>query len=410
MRICITGGNFYGRGAEAMMLIVRDALRERVEGCRLCSAPVRPSQAAAYREHGIHPIPIRRRPLPAKAIDVLAYRLGWVRRQSVAFEDIPEQGLRNPFRASDAVVDISGFASGDQWGVRVARSRWWRFRQARRTGNKLVFMPPSWGPFGVPGVRDYTERLLGLADLVFAREPHSWDALKTLQAFDPGRMHLRPDLAFGFRPSSPDVGGQLLAAVGCDPADGPIIGLTPNMRIYERADGTGGDNAYVSVLAGVIRHFIEHTEARILLIPHEVFDYREDDRALCRIVAEAVGPSERLFTLPGDESAADLKAAMGHLSLLVASRYHSLVASLSLRKPVTVIGWSHKYDDLMKAMRLERWVVDFTRGGPQATVELAAEAWKERENIAAAIRERVPDIEAQCRDALDLAATCLRQD
>jgi len=326
-RFMVVGGNFYGRGAEAMMLTVRNAVRQAMPQAVLCATPDHGGQAAAYREQGFVPI-IRRKALkPVRALNKLGRIIGFLPGGRVEPESVPPEGIVNPYRASDAVIDIAGFASGDTWGARRAFARWQQFRMARLAGNRYVFMPQSWGPFEDKWTARFTRWIVTKADLVCARGQISYDYLMGLGGLNPDKIIVSPDIAFQFAPSQPEAGGRVLEQQGFDTSGAPIVGITPNMRIYERTKGEGSDNAYVRLLAEAMQRLLDSTDCRIALIPHEVYDSRPDDRTICQILSANVGGKRRVRSLSGLETAADLKAAIGRMAFLIASRYHSLVAA-----------------------------------------------------------------------------------
>jgi polysaccharide pyruvyl transferase WcaK-like protein len=108
---------------------------------------------------------------------------------------------------------------------------------------------------------------------------------------------------------------------------------------------------------------------------------------------------DRVAMLSGNESARQMKAVIGISDFLIASRYHSLVAAFSMRTPVAVIGWSHKYDELMQLVGLADFIVDPVRKyeNDDQLIEIVTKAYKQRDIIAAKLVEKVPKIERDVR-------------
>lgn len=396
----IVGGNFIGKGAEAMMLTVRDAIEAALPGAVCWVRPVSPAERQRFEEQGFRTIKRCRQGHVHNIIDRVLGSLGVFRQRRVAPETIGEEGLSNVFRVSSVVVDISGFKSSDQFGAGYAYHRWAAYSWARYAGNKLVFMPQAWGPFEKSWVRLFTRLLLRGSELVCARDRLSYEYLVKARCVDAEKVLLFPDITFQFHASSSEVGEQILREAGLTDRSRPIIAMTPNMRIFGRTPGRGIDNVYLSKLTSVVEHFLRETSCQILLIPHEASYQRADDPELCRMVLEQIRERERLFMLTGTESAADIKAVIGLSDFLVASRYHSLIAALSMRIPVAVIGWAHKYDELMREVGLEKWAVDPVRRSGEGLRDVIVEAWEQRDTIRKILQERVPDLEAKSRLAL----------
>jgi polysaccharide pyruvyl transferase WcaK-like protein len=58
-------------------------------------------------------------------------------------------------------------------------------------------------------------------------------------------------------------------------------------------------------------------------------------------------PAKDMPVLESDDPR-ELKAVLGHATLVIGSRFHALVGSLSQGVPCIGVGWSHKYAELFK--------------------------------------------------------------
>ncbi len=404
--VMIVGGNLQGKGAEAMLLTVRDTIRAAFPDTIFCVPVHSLEQFPPLRERGFVPLLWRasgRGDRLRTAINILT---GRVDNRPLDATCAGESYMVNPFRVSQVTIDIAGFASGDQIGWRKAFGRWRDYRMARAAGNQCLFLPQSWGPFRNPVVRYFTGRLLCGVPWVFAREERSRDYLLDLKAVDPGQIVLAPDIAFQFNASPPEAGKAVLVRRGVTDFSRPIVGITPNRQIYRRLEGQGNDNMYLSLLVCVAGYFLDKTDSQIVLIPHEI---ETDDRLLCRAIEAALCCPERVFRLEGTESAADVKSVIGQMEFLVASRYHSLVAALSLNVPAVSLGWSHKYTELLERVGLQDWGVDLIRQPPDTALRTVIDAWEHRHSIRAIEQQRVPEVRAASRMALDWMLQALKQ-
>jgi hypothetical protein len=77
-RVMIVGGNFNGRGAEAMMLTVRDALAESIPKVELYALVFNRTQNNLYKSEQLHPVRIRqfRRPISTLCAMAQCLRVG----------------------------------------------------------------------------------------------------------------------------------------------------------------------------------------------------------------------------------------------------------------------------------------------------------------------------------------------
>lgn len=92
-----------------------------------------------------------------------------------------------------------------------------------------------------------------------------------------------------------------------------------------------------------------------------------------------------------------MKAVIAASEFTIASRYHSLVAALSARTPVAVLGWSHKYDELMDDMGLANYNVNLMATVPSATdvEDMILRAYRDRELLKHQIAREVPAVERE---------------
>jgi len=404
----VLGGNCLGKGAEAMMLTVRDAIKTTFPDAVLWVEPADRAERQRLQRYGFRTVKRSPHWLVRNVISFALASLGVPCQRRVDPETIGPQGISNVFRVSNVVVDISGFKSSDQFGPRRALRRCGVCRLVRFAGNRLIFMPQAWGPFKNRWVRLLTRLALQNADLIYAREKMSAAHLVEAGCVASHKVLLSPDIAFQFHASSPEDGRRVLADAGLTDFSRPLVTLTPNMRIFERVPGQGTDNVYLSALLDSLEWFLRNTSCQIVLIAHEAAYRGPNDPDLCTMLLDQLSDRKRAFLLPATESAADVKAVIGLSDFLVASRYHSLIAALSMRVPAAVIGWAHKYDEVMREVSLEEWVVDPVRRSDRNLKDVVIEGWNRRDTIRRTLQERVPELEEKSRGALEKMLDIIR--
>lgn len=397
MKILVTGGGFTNKGAEAMLLAVSRFFKRRFPNCEILHHSEHESWRAPMLKAGITPLP----PLP------------YVSRKA----RIPEflrtllfPGCRSTrigltidrYAGMDGIVDVSGFKSTDQMADND--ERWWETHQLKSLRAPIVFLPQAWGPFRCFNSRMYTRALLRDIPLVFARDRQSLRHLRSLQILSNGALRLASDVAFQFPASPTDVARGILESVGVSAADGPLIGIAPNMMVYKRVPGEGPDNRYVQALAAICGHLIRRSNATVVVIPHHIWKGDKlDDRFIGKSLAEMGTFGDHLRVIDRDYDSADLKAVIGQLDFLVASRFHSLVAALSMRVPLVVVGWSHKYVELMRDVGLSQYVLS-VREVRDGSIGALKVGWKKRDQLKASLLKHVPRLEKSSAHALELAA------
>ncbi|MGE0375464.1 MAG: polysaccharide pyruvyl transferase family protein [Planctomycetaceae bacterium] len=276
----------------------------------------------------------------------------------------------------DAVLDASGFAYGDQWGMQPTQTAAREAIKLRRTGRTLVLLPQAFGPFSGRELASQARRLIESAALVFARDDASFRHVQELGG-PYEHVHRAPDFS--------------MIVTGCVPSafDSPanLVCVVPNIRMLDR--GTESDrNAYVGFLAACIREAREHD-----LEPMYLFHDAATDRQVAEMVDARLGfPLARI-----DESRPErLKGILGQAHVVVGSRFHALVGALSQAVPCIVAGWSHKYEMLLQDFGCEPFLLSPT--SPDEDIRTLFDRVTDarlRGEIVARLRERGDGLRAQ---------------
>ena len=231
------------------------------------------------------------------------------------------------------LLDASGFAYGDQWGVNKISARLSNnIKKWKKNGKRIILLPQAFGPFENKAIRKEMVVILEHADLVFARDAQSLEYLDNLL---PGKAILSPDFTnLVSAPAVPDAYKEY-AGRPC---------FIPNHKMISMIKDNGG---YMKNMAKCLDSILVAGERPFVLI-HE----GEADLCLAReIVSQVSGEVD--IVIPDD--ALVIKSVIGQCSFVLSSRFHGLVSALSQGVPVVATGWSHKYSELLN----DYGVVDF---------------------------------------------------
>ena len=235
------------------------------------------------------------------------------------------------------VLDAAGFSYGDQFGpARTERVAAWA-EGWRRAGKPVVLLPQAFGPFTGARMRKAAARLVAAADLAFARDRSSLEAIRGLDV-DSEHVTLAPDFTNLVPGTSPVRAGAEASASGNAASGTAVAYIVPNVRMHQQLPPDAA-RAYVPFLAACLRE-IERRDVEARILVHE----GRDDAKLAAELRTAAGGRHLIVT---DDDPQVLKGLIGASRLVVGSRYHALVAALSQAVPVVATGWSHKYRELL---------------------------------------------------------------
>lgn len=420
IKVLISGASFVNKGAEAMLRTVQFNLIQRFPsitffvwgvsgyGREACNRGLIPLQLpftlpeSPFFRFG----PLLGKYLWCLHIHFKAYRSGMRNILPICgniFHSACLKFVQHHTDRIDAVIDISGFAYGDTWGLNYFKRIAPLLFISNRVGCPHIFLPQAWGPFEDIRVRSTARKMLARPNVTaYARDSKSFRYLHGLFKGEKNNIKIYPDVVFGFPQVSRRNGKALLKTMGCEGCR-PIIGVAPNMKVYERAKGLGSENSYLYLLIELSRMAIEQLGADVVLHSNEIYKQQlpSDDRFLCALIQSSVNCPEHCFMTDDVLTAEDCISLIGHFDLMVGSRYHALVFALSQGIPCIAISWAHKYKELFKNVSQERVNFPVQHAEPEIVKEALNEIWKHRDPIGQSILNNAFRLNAQVNKLFD---------
>jgi len=309
----IHGTSTHNRGAELMAIAVAERMRASFPGVRL----VVPTSFGDFESRGRHGF-WTTYDFPGR----VRARLTGALLRTGAPGIRAALGIVDPAEV-DVVVSASGFAFSDQWGPGAAQALLAKMETPQRRNQPLILLPQALGPFENPEVSKASRELFARSTLVCARDDHSFAAVEKLG----GARDLRkyPDFTLGIRASQPD---------GVDLPEA-FAAIVPNYRMLDKS---GAAEGYIAFLKKAVE-ILQSKHLNPVFILH---DAEEDMK-----VIERVSSGRPLPVLKHPDPRV-LKGMLGKATLVVGSRFHALVSSLSQGVPCIGAGWSHKYPELFR--------------------------------------------------------------
>ncbi|RCW76038.1 polysaccharide pyruvyl transferase family protein [Pseudorhodoferax soli] len=227
----------------------------------------------------------------------------------------------------DVVLDASGFAYGDYWGLQKLQRRLVAVATNWKTDrNTFVVLPQALGPFKEPGMASAFEKVLGKADLICVRDKTSMQHVQGLAA-DKHNVRLRPDFTNLLHPELPERLREVQGAVL----------LIPNEKMVGQDQARR--NTYLAFLRCAAAQ-LGATGRRLALLVHE----GDGDR---RLAVELNAMLPQPIEVLDEPSPLVTKAIIGVAHATVSSRFHGLISALAAAVPSVACGWTHKYQEVM---------------------------------------------------------------
>jgi polysaccharide pyruvyl transferase WcaK-like protein len=269
------------------------------------------------------------------------------------------------------------------------------------TGQKLVLLPQTVGPFKRPSARMIARYILKKASLIYLRDHLSKEEIKGLLGndFNEGEVRFCYDVGFALDPLKPprmDLGG-LEKEEKADPRTAGVNisgllymgGYTQNNMFDLMVD-------YRRLVQDIIADLIERKSLRVLLVPH-VFGEganSESDSTVCENVYRELKPRfrDRIYLTRGRYNQNEIKYIIGLCGFFIGSRMHACIAALSQNIPTVPIAYSKKFKGVMETIGVDEYVADprtMEQGEIMAVIE---KAYGEREQIKTHLERKMPEV------------------
>lgn len=220
----------------------------------------------------------------------------------------------------------------------------------------IVKCAQALGPFRKRTNRFWARRLLPRVTTVVSRGAVTHEHLLGL-----GLTNVIPgaDLAFALDIGKTDIEAARKAVDLGFFAGKNVVGISPSQVLRTSIEADGGN--YVANVVAQIDFITETLSRPVLLLAHSARPgsdkLHNNDLPVCRdIHARVASPTKVLFP-DAELSSQVLRHLIGRCDLLVASRFHAMVSSLAMGVPTFVIGWSHKYREVLDMFGLADWAV-----------------------------------------------------
>lgn len=353
MKIELRGVNPLNKGAELMLVSLKQIL-EKDKKYQLCLG-VGPGNSDEY------------------CINNNLKKLSIIQKKFFQlFYSSPDSLKLNPYEL-DVILDASGFAYGDQWGVQESfvLYRYLNKLRAKNKELKVILMPQALGKFDKPLVRFMTRKAFNKVDLIFARDSQSYSYLQDLNLQNT-TVKKSPDFT-----NIVEVPSNYTHNV---PGD---ICFVPNSKMIQKG-GVKDESSYLNFMKDTLAAFI-HNNNRPFILVHD----KGPDLKLAKQLQEEFLISRSIdIPLIVEDNPLAIKYIIGKSNVLVGSRFHSLVSALSQNIPVIATGWSHKYNELLLDYGVRDYLVDLN--SDYDAVEIVNRLINNKEKIAEEISKFSP--------------------
>lgn len=334
-------------------------------------------------------------PVRLASIEIpLAAAVNLVRRLHLPVRWLPRTRVRTTLEDADLVVDLAGISFSDGRGLPILVYNVLMTGLGLLYGRPTVKAAQALGPFDRASTRLAARLVLPRLRWIGARGAAT---RRNLDRLDLSNVAEVADLAFSL-PESTDLPDSVESLL---PADSGFCVVMPSAVVRRLAEGDGV--AYVDAVAAVIRLLRESTDLGVVIAPHSYRpgrpEGRMNDGPACREVAALLESDPGVVLIDQDLDAAVLRRLIDRSSLLVTSRFHAMISGLATATPTVVVGWSHKYREVLDEFGLVEFGLDHrVLAEPQTIVDLARAALDDADGIRGRIEAALPTVRQRSMD------------
>lgn len=258
-------------------------------------------------------------------------------------------------KGADLFIVAGGGQLGDYfggaWGFPFTILQWCLLARAR--GARVVFLSVGAGPLQTFLGRRFCRWALLLADYRSFRDEGSRALIESLGVGSDNSVF--PDLVHGFHAGAPRGG---VHAGPCVVGINPLPFHDPRYWAEDSADVYGH---YVQTLATFAAQLV-NAGHKVLLFPTQIYADPPVIHDVATRVRELLGHgADAALLCPPVANFDDLFAAINRTDLVVASRFHGIVLSCLLGRPVIGLSYNQKTDELMTDLGQGEFVRDIGR-------------------------------------------------
>lgn len=294
------------------------------------------------------------------------------------------------FSQYDCLVDMGGICFTDNIPQKnLLRTIYQKISWivAKKLGLKVVLYTTSIGPINTFKTKYGSKYLLNCAcDFVMLREQECESIYSSLKVNTP--YIVCPDTAFCFKNERPK--DEIWTEFNKKEKK---VGVSLSFQLMKQTPH------YFETMELVCQYLLDKGY-NLVLIANECSGYEgSDDRFVVREMAKKVGEKKVMLADPVIMRGEHLKWIIASCDVVIASRYHTLMAALSSSVPSIALSWHFKYKEALKRVGLDNNVVENTSFSAKKIIELFEATENNHDKIVTKMQKNVYKIKEQVKKA-----------
>lgn len=273
---------------------------------------------------------------------------------------IAKNKIIKTYLKTDLVVDEAGISFVDSRGFVMNTYAFVCAAVPLLVGTPVVKYSQALGTFKNPYNRFLAKWILPKLKLICARGQGTYDNLMGIGIKD--NVKLCADGAFSMEDSE-YWNAEVNKICGEDSFyNENVVGLSISSVVEKKCAKMG--IAYKDTMVSFV-NYLNESGYHVILIANAARINSEKSRNNDLLVGDAIyndiADKTKVRWYHKEMDAEEIRAYIGKCRYLVASRFHAMIGSLEQKVPVLLIGWSHKYQEVLDMFELGQYAIDFSK-------------------------------------------------
>jgi colanic acid/amylovoran biosynthesis protein len=169
------------------------------------------------------------------------------------------------------------------------------------------------------------------------------------------------------------------------PADKLLVGVTVRSWLAGEAQQN-----YEKAVAGALDELVVTSNAHVVFVPQVTATKGDDDRLISHRVQGLMHNTKATTLIDDEPDHYRIKAIYDKLDILLGTRFHSVIFSLTSFVPVLAIEYEHKTSGIMHDLQLEDWVVKIEDATTENLTKLLQKLVHEQTSYRTHLRKHLP--------------------
>jgi polysaccharide pyruvyl transferase WcaK-like protein len=255
---------------------------------------------------------------------------------------------------SDCVIDVAGISFVDGRGIPITVYNALMTAVPLLLGTPTVKAAQAMGPFRKQPNRTLAKLTLPHLAAICARGAGTREHLDELKL---NNVHNVADLAFTL-PTAEVLPFSIEERIAhCKNEYVLVMPSSVVKGLYQKQGGN-----YVDAMVELIKEIRRSTGRTVVVAPHSLRvgkpEGRMNDGPVCDEIIARLQDDSEVIGISDDLYSAELRRLVADSRILVTSRFHAMISGLATATPTIVLGWSHKYREVLDLFGASEYGLD----------------------------------------------------